>query len=714
MNMTVRKLAVGLLALGTLIVVYGLYLRINRTPPLTAGLARPMSPPTPFPDVNANARGEVAKVLGTAVEEVRETRFQHRDEHNRVDREFGFEQLLHKVGNQYETAHPYLTLFFPTFQCVVTANRGRVQVDTVFSRPMASDAQFSGNVIIHIIPAEPNDARECYIHLDDVGFLAAKSLFSSEGPVRFLSRRAQLTGTGLELIYDGARSRLELFRIFALDTLRLQSRQLGALAALKPRARPGAAASAAGQTHAPTVGRGTPPEDRYQCIFHRNVAIEMPDRVVVARNELAIDNILWPGSKKPDAASKPTPAPDDANATPSAGHNALDTTASSHAALDALPPEYFDTTVTCDGGFEVTPMSSGLKIESRSLVAAHGAPVRPPSAGLLDSPSGKPPRQRTAAQRIQFNALTTDTALEGPVEMAFLLDPNGLREAKAGAPALPMTLTAQKDVRFLAAANQVLFEGGCQVTLSRSEPNLIYEYILTAPQLTLDIASDANKPKEMAVSARRLVTAGGPAALRILRKRADQLVGWTKVDATQFRYETDPRQFTAIGPGEIWTRSDETLDPKADPNGFSFGRPCVARLSNFDVLTYFADTNRIVAEDDDQQLLLDYFPLVNGQYARHTRAVVSHVEAFLKEITKGRLELAALQATKGIEYEDEKDHFDGSTLSYDYTQSLVAVRGDEEQPCSLNGAQVDHIDLNLKTGRIQADFPTPSVFRVQR
>jgi hypothetical protein len=341
----------------------------------------------------------------------------------------------------------------------------------------------------------------------------------------------------------------------------------------------------------------------------------------------------------------------------------------------------------------------------------------PPPSSVVRDPSPAPDRQRAAAPRIHFDAFTTNTTLEGPVEMAFLLDPNGLKGATTASQAMPMTVTAQKAVRFLAAASQVLFEGDCRVTLLRSEPNLTYEYILTAPQLTLDITTDPNRAKGQNVTARKIVTEGGPAALRILRKSGDKLVGWTTLDAAQLQYEAGP-QVTALGPGEIWMRNDALINPKADPNQFSFGRPCIARLTNFDRLTYSGATNRIIAEDDSQQLLLDYFPLTNGKYDRHTRAIAGHVEALLNEVTKGHLELASLTATQGIEYEYEDQtsgqSFVGSSLSYDYAQSLVAIRGDAEQPCYLNGALVDQIDLDLKTGRAQAEILAPSVFQVRR
>jgi hypothetical protein len=327
--------------------------------------------------------------------------------------------------------------------------------------------------------------------------------------------------------------------------------------------------------------------------------------------------------------------------------------------------------------------------------------------------------------------------------MAFLLDPNGLTEVKAparGSPprgagtppqAVPMTVTAEKAVRFLAAANQVLFEGDCKATLLRSEPNVTYEYTLTAPRLVLDVASDPNshKKKELAVAARKLATDGGPALLHIWRRASDKVLGETELHAAQLQYEVEPfasaapgvmpargAQFTAVGPGAIWIRNDEMVNRQADPNQFSLGRPCVARVTNFDTLKYFTATNRIVADNEAQQLLLDYFPLVDGKYSgQHTRTVAGHLEASLQEVTKGHLELATLTATKGVYYEDEtkKVSFSGASLSYDYSQSLVAIRGDAQQPCLLNGARVNHIDLNLKTGRLQAE-PAGGVIQVQR
>ncbi|MBM4025064.1 MAG: hypothetical protein FJ280_06590 [Planctomycetes bacterium] len=719
-----RKFLVGSLSLGLLVGAYWLYTRTCQTPPPAPDLGATL--PAPIADVNADAPSEVGTVFGVGIGRVEQTQLLHRNERHEVDRDLRFEQLLHQRGNQWEITKPYLKLFFPAFRCDITANRGRVQVETVFSRPTAGDAFFSGNVVIHIVPAEPNDALECFIHLDDVSFLAARSMFSSAGSVRFLSRRAQLTGAGLELLYDEARSRLELFRIFDLHSLRLQSRELGAVADLTPPRKAGAKSATPEDPAAQPMPPADPPGDRYQCLLQGRVTIETPDRVITARDRLTIDNILWPGAGKIGAPAAPAPEPNDSEVLPYPGPNALKTAASPHAAISAIPPESFDTVVTCSGGLEVMPM------EGRVSAAARREPPQgrePAAASVRPLPAAAPNRQHTTAQRIHFNALTTDTTLDGPVAMAFPLDPNGLRNAPAAGAALPMTVAAEKAVWFQAESSQVFFEGDCKVTLTRSEPNLTQEYTLTAPRLVLDIASDPNRDKEGTVSACKLVTEGGPAALRILRQGPDRLLGWTTLDAAQFQYEVEPHasalantagargaQFTALGPGEIWIRNDEVLNPQADPNQFSLGRPCVAYLTNFDTLQYFTAGNRIVAADDARQLRLDYFPLTDGQYDRQIRAVVGHVEAALREIAKGHLELASLTATEGVEYEDEAGALNlvGSSLFYDYNKALVAIRGDDVQRCYLNGARVDQIDLNLKTGQIKAEFPAPGIFQVQR
>ncbi|MCU0913365.1 MAG: hypothetical protein MUC88_02245 [Planctomycetes bacterium] len=812
MKGTIRKLVVGLFALAVLWGVYWFYLQVNRTPPMPTEVAESL-PALPARTAGGSPN-EVGTILNVGIDRVEQTRLVHRNDKNEVDRIFGFERLVHRRGSQWETTNPYLQMFLPTFRCTVTANRGRVQVDTAFSRVVAGDATFTGNVVIHIVPMEPNEALEGFIHLDEVDFIASRSLFTSAGSVRFLSRRAQLTGKGMDLLYDEGRNRLELFRIFELESLRTRFEELGSLADLTPQRRsPEAAPSAsppvaarkppvspgsgmaaprpaaapqssvvptraAGPAPAQTpmnAAGGPRPPDRYQCVFRKNVVIQTPNDLITAQERLTIAHLVWLDSRQAEtpvpaaphagpAASEKTPAapapepvaptaakaadgakspaqgapkpavskkPEEASSAPYPGPPALDTSASSHLVISSIPAEFFDTVITCDGGLMITP--EGKKVPPPEPRTDDREPKGPEMGQVtregplpdVARPAAPEPlsRQRTTAAEILFDALSTDTTLAGPVQMVIPLDPNGAPARKPMAGTVPMTVTARDRVRFVAAVDEVLFEGDCKVVMSKPEPNALQEYTLTAPQMVMYLMSDANRPKETAVSARKLVTRGGPAALRILRRSPDRLLGGTQLDAARLEYELDPRgpvvgtagpmqgaQFTAVGPGELWIRNEENLEPQADPNRFSLRQPCVARLTSFDKLIYFSATNHVIAEDDARQLVLDYFTLADGKYDRHTRTVAGHVEALLQEAAQGSLELVSLAASDGIEYEDEARQlsFSGASLWYDHAQSQVLVRGDDEQRCYFNGTQVPYVELNLKTGQVKTEFPTPS------
>ncbi len=704
MGLHVRKIVVGVVALGVLLGVFVLYTRVSETPALTD--AREVRPEV-VEDTNEPAGDEVGMIGPVGIGSVKQTRFLHTNEQNRVDREFGFEELLHRQGDQWEITRPYMKLFLPQFRCDVTADRGKVQLQTAFGQPIPSDADFSGNVVIHILPSEPNDPWECFIHLDTVEFLAAKSLFSTLGSVRFLSRNAQLTGKGMELLYDQTSSRLDLFRIFQLDSLRLRSSAFGSVGSIaSPRESGAAGAPSAVNPEQPLVGPGAG-SDYYQCLFRRNVVIHTPDRTVVARDLLAIHNIRWSGggtSGRNDVSPNPAEPPAFSK------HEALDTSPSVQPALDAIPDDFFDVEVTCDGGFVVRPASTASKpVDTGTTASVTGAPDVTSREVVIPSD-----RQHATAQRIDFEATTTSTTLAGPVEMMFLIDPNAPTAGQTGSTPVPVTVTARESIRFLAAARQILLEGGCTVTLHKSEPNLRYEYTLTAPRLTLDLVTDPNRTGEAAVSVHRMVAAGGPVALRILKKGPDKLLGWTTLDASELDYTTDPQEFTATGPGVVSIYNAEAMGAPADPNQISLRQPCYAFLRHFDALKYSAATGRLVAEDAAQQLLLDYFPLTDGGYGRHVQMVAGRVEGSLQQAQAGRMELTSLTASQGIDYEDQRSHFIGSTLFYDSGASLVTVQGDDVLPCYLNGALVDGIEINLKTDRLKAQIPAAGVLQVGR
>jgi len=732
MGLNLRKIVVGLAASGVLAGVFALYLRFNRTPPIVADEVRPT--PTPVAEVNISDAGQQpGKIGGVTVGPVRQTEFLHRNELNQIDRKFGFETLLHEQGSQWEITKPYMWMYLGRFVCRVTADRGKVQLVEAFGRPMPTDATFKGNVVIHVLPTDPNDPWECFIHLDDVGFLAEKSMFSSAGPVRFLSRAMRLTGAGMELIYDATRGRLELFRVFDLDSLRIRSSEVQAMAPKKESpshedkkgsavAESANTAGAAAVTTRTAAASSLPPADMYQCVFRRNVRLHSPDGMAIARDVLSINGIQW--ARRDDVPSKSKPAAVDPNgeqAAPLPAPNALNTAASSYPALSSIPDELYDIVVTCDGGADITLLGAPGLANASIIRMPDSAPAGPP-ADEFDSSD----RQQVVARRIDFDFLTTDTAMAGPVAMKFLLDPNSAGRGPAEKP-MPITVAAQGAVRYLAAAKRIILEGGATATLFRYDPNFVDEHRLAAPRLTLDLSVDSNSPDDVKLDLRKLVAdagAGAPAAIdpcamppvsvRVWRRAADKVLGWGALDARELQFNANPSELTAVGPGLIWLHNAATIQGKNDPNAVV--EPCYARLSNWDTLKYWSTTNRIVAEDDLQQLVLDYFPLVDGKYGPQTQVVAGHVEATLQEIAKNKLDLLSFVASQGIEYDSEADrlNFIGSEMVYDWATSLITIRGDDLRPCYLNGALVDAIVVNPKTRKVETKIAGPSILQIRR
>jgi hypothetical protein len=724
MAFNLRRLFIGLIVLAGLLGAYLLYTRVSGTPPIDVNVAGPSpGPRSRAADANAEQIGNLADVEVLAV---KRTRLVHTNENNEVDRELRFEDLLHREKNQWEITNPFMKLYLPRFQCEVTADRGRVQLETAYGQLVPDDAEFEGNVVIHIIPAEPNDPAECFIHLDDISFIADQSLFSSRRSVTLISRVARLTGTGIELLYDSPRSRLELFRIIELDSLRLRSDQFRSISQLiEPQGQDAAGASPAREStgHAPTVrseaaesGEAPPPGDVYACVFRENVTITTPEQTVAARELLAINNILWSVSGPADETDPPDEAPAapaDPNApevVPLPGPDALDVTPSQYLAFDSIPEEFYDIVVTCDAGLVVSPMGSE-RLAADPCTAETIAPAGPPPPAPVEP---LPDRQHARARRIEVDVATSDATLVGPVEMVFMLDPNDLTTADATAALMPVTISAQEAVRFVAASNQILFDGGCRATARRTEPNATTDFELTAPAFTLELVDTNDGVGLDSVAIRRFAAGGGQATVLIHRRAGGELIGWTEIVAARLDYDAQREFFTAYGPGMVVVHNARGPAAPLDPNALSLDRPCYAFLREFDTLVYSASSSQIVAVAEPQRVLLDYIPIVDGRYGDAIKANAGFIELALTETDDERVELAFVTASGGVHYEDPRNRVRGEVLFYDHTTSVVTVEGNEARPCYFNDTPFDQIEMNVKTGRIKTGLTGPGVAEVTR
>jgi hypothetical protein len=710
---SVRKLAIGLVVLGTLLVLFLGYARISGTD--RRSLQAPEALPLPAPRSIDESNGPEGRIGDTSIGPIDRTRFFHRDEAGRVDREFGFDEFLHKQGNQWRLTHPYMKQFLNEFQCHITADAGEVRMEDVLGQPIPNDALFQGNVVIHIIPPRPDDPRECFIYLDDVTFVAEKSLFSSTGPVRFVSRSAMLEGVGMELIYDSMLSRLELFRIVDLKSLRGRSADIGLFTSDKggregttpaEDAPPPAAREVAGDEQQPS-------RVSYECMFFRNVVIDAPDGVVVARDRITIDNLIWSRDKADKSVQQgsagQTAEPNETAELPEPAPDALNTTPSTQLAFENLPVERFDILATCDGGCVIAPSDAiGRFAEPDGITASEGP--QEPAVASVD-----PNRQRAIGERVEYDAATGDGIFVGPVETLLWLDPNQLTEGQSGGPPVPLTVTARNRVRFLAAPNQVIFEGDCLATAEKTDPNFTQTFTLSAPTFVLDLAEEVNAPTPAKrIRLERFATDGGPASIVARKRAADQLLGWTRVLASRLEYEAGDKLFTAYGPGEMQVRNAQVTQPRTDPNAFGFDQPCYAFLTGFDQLVFAADTNRIAVTSDKGPILFDYIPVVGGTVGQHIWGDTGRLDLALRRAPNGQMELLSLTASGGIQYEEEKGwQFSGDKLVYDGDRSIVSVTGGENRPCYFNGALVDWIEMNVKTRSVKTQLQAPSIFQGQ-
>ncbi len=756
-----RKFVIGLIVLGALLALYMGYARIGGTPP--AGLSVPEPLPMPVANTAEEPNAQGGKIGDTEVVTVKQTRFSHRDENGRRDREFGFEVFLHKQGDRWRFTNPYMKLFLPKLQCHVTADAGEVQVQSAFGQLVPNDALFQGNVVIHIVPPKRNDPRECLIYLDDVTFVAEKSLFSSTGPVRFVSRSAVLEGVGMELIYDSLQSRLELFRIIKLTSLRIRSADIARFSGDK---------ETAGRERRGTSGPGVEggsPSDRvrdvrdtagaapasYECVLRGDVTIDTPQRLVIAQDLLSITDIPWVQSGEGEqAGDRGATKPSEPNTSEPPAPEPLDTKPPRQITFDAAPADSFDIVVTCSGGLVVAPLGmSSRYADPNAAVRLWGG-----ASPLLDVQSN---RQQVIARRIGYNWTTGDAAFIGPVQMAAPLDPNnlaGLVQAQAGpdrasgkpvrasrGQPIPVMITAQDAVHYTSALNRVVFEGDCTASAETKDPNIAHTFRLSAPTFAFDLMEDANAPASKkavgeAITLKRFWTDGGQASIDV-RRTAGRLhpagegrpLGWTQVLASQLEYAA--KLFIARGPGELRLNNAQasSLDPnlgeplparaslqgvrdkprQIDPNTFNLNQPCYAFLRDFDLLTFASDTNHIVVAAESQPILIDYFPLINGKYGQHIKGDAGHLDLTLRQGT-GRMELASLIASKGITYEDQATQFRGGTFTYERDKSLIKVVGDETQPCYYNGALVDQIEIDTATGVLKANPRDPTAIQGKR
>ena len=175
-----------------------------------------------FGDDEGKFDEKIGRIGETGVVGMQNPKFEHRNKDGEVDRVLGFEELLHEEGDLWDIKKPYMNVFRRSFKCYLTADMGNVLLEPDTKQPSPKEATLMENVVVHIMPEPGGDMKESIIYLDDIFFVSEKSLFSTEGPVKFVSERAEMVGRGMELIYNPEADEIEFLRIIHLERLILK------------------------------------------------------------------------------------------------------------------------------------------------------------------------------------------------------------------------------------------------------------------------------------------------------------------------------------------------------------------------------------------------------------------------------------------------------------------------------------------------------------
>ncbi|MGD0077381.1 MAG: hypothetical protein ABSB91_02005 [Sedimentisphaerales bacterium] len=689
------------------LVLYFVYNRVNRTPAITTDSAVPAGTQQAAEAYDANTiTGKVGNVgVGTA----KNVRYTKLNPQKQVEREFGFEELLHQDGNEWEIEKPYYTIYGKQFKGTISGDKARVTVETSGGQVAPKEGMLSGNVTVRIWPTKKGSFSDAVIYLDDISFAGDRSLFSTEGMVEIDSNEVQLKGTGLEIIFNGDDQRLEHLKIAKLENLRLKrwSKQTS---------------PASGASQEDKVGGESKTASRagkeYKCVLDRNVVIDTAQERLLA-DVVSISNFLMSGDtggKEEDTGQRTDDGNLPAEAKAEAGQNMQEAAG--------------DVTITCDGGILIVPMDSA-KTEDRGPDFAQGAtPGRQrtedgtQNAGWK-SEGRKDGRTMLCSREINYNAATGEAIATGPTQLIFDVNSRTQEPAALGKPAQgqeTVTIVSQKQARFQPQLNRAAFEGDCKCTVTQKLPDSDRVYIITAENLEA-VLKNKGGDGSATPDIERLIAKGGEVRLASTRKANERLLSGVEMKCVQMDYNTVSRDFSAEGPGLIKVDNSQTDEPQKGLGRFSLRRKCYAFLRNFDSLQFEGQSGHLTADAAGGSMLVDYFPVSdsNSAPAKNTQEqanskdkvsiTASHVEADISETPQGRTELNAFTATGAVTYADKDVDVAGSVFAYDVNNGMINIRGDKTRPLLFNGAIFDTVQYDLKNEKWRTKIKGPGAIR---
>lgn len=759
-----RKFIIWLITSITVLVIFLVYTRFNKTVPIeidkgskTQGIVES------YPDEDI---GQVSKGVGVGTVDV--ARFIDLDPQTKqVAREWGFEQLLHQQGQEWEINKPFMNIYRSNFKCYITANTGTVLLESGTTRPIAKSAIFSGDVVIRIFSNSSKGVRQSNIYFDDIEFDSERSMFSTAGPVEFVSEQARMTGRGMELIYDDERNRLELLKVLRLETLRLKTEQNTELFSKAERAdKPIEKSETPKETKPvsevtikqPVEKQEDKTKQLYKCIFSKNVVIDAPEQLIMAFDEFVINDIE--GSEfEGDIAEEDTETverkvieekkaaaipekivesqqkiieekvnvqkPADVSTAKKIKQD-VDKTYAEDRNREIQPtktqsqPEkqLVDIIVTCDGGITIIPMDNPVEYSTLFDIVDEPKKARK-SIQELEEDSN---RTTFVADKIDYFYSRDgigDIVVSGKSELIFYVEEEIKSDTNSSA--VPVRVSAKKRAEFLPGKNTAVFEGGCVGRMVTEQENIRQKHTISAPKFTVVLSQEQERDNDL-LSIKHFTASDGVVRLSSVKTSGDELLGGVELKCNRFDYNPSDQIFSAAGPGIITVDNSKMTKPRKKVGRFSLQKPCWAFVRDFEKLEFLFGTNKIIATAKPYETLrIDYFPVVGGEYGQQVSATANSMVANIVKMADGRDELSRLDAKGGVTYEEEARktvwgtgkavQFVGSDFTYDAEKSKITARGNQNQPCLLNGALVEGIEYNVESGSIKTAIVGPGTLQ---
>lgn len=688
-----------------------------------------------FSDANAGQIGQ-AKLAG-----LRRARFDTVDAKTRkLKRSVGFEKVLHSTGDLWELDKPYMNIFQGKLRCDITSETGTIEVENVEgSNPAPKSAVLKDNVIIHIMPETTASMSDSFIYLSDVTFDSDRSMFSSDNDVNFISADAHLVGKGIEIVYNSITNRLEYLKIMHVDYLNITSIQQAKKIKEKSSSPAKAEAVAAAVPSAKTAETETAPAkpqpaqksgEIYKCLFQNQATIEYENEVVLA-DEIAITNLIWSDSQS-DSNSQQSEKPADKTAVPVADKIAGDSADNAAAASVNQPAVQADTNVPMQPDAAELQRRIMSEFQSRPVVAVvkcKGAMlVKPESSARVDDYKlakfkkleqlpddvrlwlGR--RNVLLSQRVSYDYTNEIAKAYDDVEIIAYPKTEGVSNVAAGSEK-PFVISSKKGAEFLTQSNQAIFYGNVKGVFAKQADTYNEENTFYGDKLIVDLASadkkeqaEAKPANAMSANVSHITVVGPGVRLESARTLGEKKLSHIRLKSKQIDYDKITENIIASGTGQIeYAREEQSAGKPGKDSQSSVNKPCYTMVKGFDKLTW--DTNSMhvrAVSDKTNGIHIGYVPFTfdeNRQkvYGKKITIDTKQIDIDYVEPVKGQSQIQQLFATGGVVfYEQDRWEFAGKELSYYAKDDFLTVSGSEDMPCMLNGAFVDGIEYNLKTG----------------